>query len=240
MMRSPQGRGIIAIATLALVALAGCASKDATVTTDVITPGVWDIRADTDHILAWAHNSGDADVPIAWSLTSAGGAALPAGWNASFSPADATLSPVGSKVAASRGYSYPDWARTLITLTLPEQQGAGTFDLVLHAGEATKALKATVHADRTNVSGPGSRVEVHYEGRFHDTGEVFDDGDFPTTLGSAQTVPGFSFGLMGLAPGETATISIPPPFGYGYDDATRAQFLGKTLDFTVTITSLEG
>jgi hypothetical protein len=232
---------LAALSVLIAAGLAGCTEDEPmTVSTAVITPGVWDIRGDTDRIMAWARNSGDADVTVAWSLTSADGA-LPDGWVVTFTAPSATLRPAGTKVSGARGYSYPDWAMTMVTLTLPAGQTAGTYDLVLHAGAAQQAVRATVHGDRTNVSGPGSRVEVHYEGRFADSGVLFDDGDFPTTLGQGQTVPGFDFGLMGLAAGETAVLVIPPPFGYGYDPPpSHAKFAGETLEFTVTLTSLEG
>lgn len=233
-------RAILLVAVMGLVALAGCASDEPAVKADVITPGAWDVAGDTDHILAWAHNAGDKDETVAWSLTGADGA-LPDGWSATFDPLIAALSPSGTKVGGARGYEYRDWTRTLVTLTLPADQAAGTFDLVLHAGKAQRHIQAVVHADRTHVSGPGSRVDVHYEGRFQDNGELFDDGEFPTTLGSGKTVAGFDYGLMGLAPGETATLVIPPAFGYGYDaTGSYAQFNGRTLLFKVTLTSLEG
>ena len=184
-------RTLPAAALLLAGLLAGCAAgeeRTPNVTADLITPGTWDIRADTDRVMAWAHNEGDADTPIAWSITGAG---------------------------------------------VQLQREA--------AGPAKTAVNATVHASRGAVSGPGSRVEVHYEGRFADTGEAFDDGDFPTTLGQGQTVRGFDYGLMGLASGETALLVIPPPFGYGYDPPpSHAKFAGKTLAFGVTLTSLQG
>lgn len=231
----------LAALLVASTVLAGCADDESTpVTADLITPGTWDIRGDTDHVLAWAHNGGDGDETIAWALTGADGG-LPEGWTATFNPMNAALQPDGTKLPGSRGYTYPDWTRTLVTLTIPASTQAGTYQLVLRAGEAERPIQAVVHDSRAHVSGPGSRVTVQYEGRFHDTQELFDDGSFPTTLGSGQTVPGFDFGLMGLAPGETATLVVPPAFGYGYDPpASHAQFAGKTLDFKVTITSLEG
>ncbi|MCA1819415.1 MAG: FKBP-type peptidyl-prolyl cis-trans isomerase [Halobacteriales archaeon] len=85
-------------------------------------------------------------------------------------------------------------------------------------------------------------MTVHYDGRFEDDGSSFDDGDFPTTLGSGQTVPGFDNGLMGLAAGETAVLHIPPAFAYGYDNADGSgyeQFNGRTLKFMVTVTALQ-
>lgn len=232
----------LSVATgLAFVLLAGCTGDETAVTTDLITPGVWDVRGDTDHILAWAHNAGGKEARVEWSLTSGDGAPLPAGWNVTFSAASATLAPDGTKVQGTRGMTYPDWARTLITLDLPAGQAAGTFNLELHAGPATRAIDVTIHDHRGNVSGPGSRVTVAYEGRFADTGELFDDGEFPTVLGSGGTVAGFDYGLMGLAAGETATIVIPPAFGYGYDPPrSHAKFAGETLEFKVTLTELEG
>jgi hypothetical protein len=233
-------RALLIVLPLGLALLAGCAAQEkAEVTADLITPGVWDVRGDKDHILAWVHNGGSEDVAVDWSLTSEDGAPLPAGWNVTFSAASATLSPDGTKVQGSRGMTYPDWARTLITLQLPSGQAAGTFTLELHAGSATRDVTMTIHPDRTNVSGPGSRVTAAYEGRFADSGDLFDDGEFPTTLGSGQTVAGFDFGLMGLAVGETATLVIPPAFGYGYDPpASHARFAGKTLEFKVTLKAL--
>ncbi|HEX2065891.1 MAG TPA: FKBP-type peptidyl-prolyl cis-trans isomerase, partial [Candidatus Thermoplasmatota archaeon] len=91
------------------------------------------------------------------------------------------------------------------------------------------------------------QVTVQYDGRFEDDGSRFDDGSFDTTLGSGRTVSGFDNGLMGLAPGETATLHIPPAFAYGYDNVKptpqqaqqgypdMTKFNGRTLVFTVTI-----
>ncbi len=231
-------------AALLAAALAGCVAKDEPapqVAADLITPGQWDIRGDTDRVMAWAHNTGEGDAKIAWSITSAGGKPLPNGWAVTFDPLTSGLSPAGTKSANGRGYAYLDWAMTMLTLTLPAGQAAGAFALELHAGPATTPVNATVHAERGHVSGPGSQVEVQYEGRFADSGETFDDGEFPTTLGRGDTVPGFDHGLMGLAAGEQAILVIPPPFGYGYDPPpSHAQFAGKTLAFRVTITSLQG
>lgn len=236
-MRGP----LIASVCTTFVLLAGCADKGDDVSADLITPGVWDVRGDTDHILAWVHNGGDEQASVDWSLTSANGEPLPAGWTVTFSTPSATLSPDGTKVQGARGMTYPDWARTLLTLELPQNAPAGEFALELHAGDATRDIAATVHANRVDVSGPGSKVTVQYEGRFADTGDLFDDGEFPTVLGSGGTVAGFDYGLMGLAAGETATIVIPPAFGYGYDPPrSHAKFAGETLEFKVTLTELEG
>lgn len=224
-----------AAAAFALLALAGCAAPAPTVTADFITPGVWSVRGSTDYMYAWAHNPGAGTLPLTWSLTLAGNAPLPAGWKVTFAPAGATLSPAGTK----EGRSYPDWAATLITLTLPANEPAGNRTVELHAGDTVKSETLSIAATRGKVSGPGSKVNVHYDGRFEDDNTRFDTGDFPTTLGSGQTVPGFDNGLMGLAPGETASLHIPPAFAYGYDNpaGNYAKFNGRTLLFIVTMTN---
>src|SRR5688572_11452589 len=148
-------RSLLPACLIVAAALAGCAKDDVGVQADLITPGMWDVRGDTDHILAWVHNGGDKDIPIEWSLTGQDGGPLPAGWNVTFTPASVSLRPDGTKVQAPRGMTYPDWARTLITLDLPEDQPAGAFALELHAGEASRDIAVTVHSDRGHVSGPG-------------------------------------------------------------------------------------
>ncbi len=231
---------IIATSILAATLLSGCASDDG-VTTNFITPGEWQVGGNTDHILVWAHNGGSSTVEFDWSLTGPGGAALPESWQISFGTPSATLEKDGSKVQGSRGFEYTDWARTLITLTIPADEPAGAHDVELHAGDAMAKGTLNIAANRTTVSGPGSEVTAAYEGRFTDSGELFDQGSFPTTLGSGQTVPGFDYGLMGLAKGEKAEIVIPAAYGYGYDIPAGnrlAKFSGQSLTFSVQITQL--
>lgn len=229
----------LAVATL----LAGCSgdpAEGADVTADFITPGEWNVAGSTDYMFAWAHNEGTGEQAITWSLTLADGAALPDGWQVTFDRPTATLAAEGTKGAGAGGRpTYPDWASTLITLEVPASQEAGTYEVELHAGPAVAEATLEVAAQRGNVSGPGSRVNVQYDGKFSD-GQRFDDGEFPTTLGSGQTVAGFDNGLMGLAVGETQTLVIPPAFGYGYDNppGNYARFNGQTLHFTVTMKSI--
>jgi hypothetical protein len=227
-----------------VVLLAGCSGDKPSVgagssVTDFITPGTWDVRGTPDRMFAWAHNPGAAPLEVDWSLTLADGAPLPSGWQVSFSPASSTLAANGTKVDSARGPTYPDWASTLITLSVPVNETAGARQVELHAGPLVTSATITVAANRMAVSGPGSKVTVHYDGRFSD-GKSFDDGEFPTTLGSGQTVAGFDNGLMGLAVGETQTLVIPPAFGYGYDNppGNYARFNGQTLHFTVTMKSI--
>lgn len=227
------------VALLAAALLAGCtesATQPGGSKADFITPGTWDVRGAPDFMYAWAHNAGAGEMDIKWNLTLAGGAALPAGWKVAFAPASAHLSPNGTK----QGGAYPDWAATRITLTLPPSEPAGNRTVELHAGTLTATETLVIASQRGKVSGPGSKVTVHYDGRFEDDGSRFDTGDFPTTLGSGQTVPGFDNGLMGLALGETASLHIPPAFAYGYDNppGNYAKFNGRTLLFIVTLKGL--
>ena len=227
--------------TLLLAGCSGDSAEGAAVTADFITPGEWHVAGATDYMFAWVHNEGAGEQAVTWSLTLADGAALPDGWQVTFDPPTATLAAEGTKGAGAGGRpTYPDWASTLITLEVPAGQGAASHDVELHAGPATTKATLEVVAERGNVSGPGSRVTVQYDGRFEDDGSQFDDGEFPTVLGSGQTVPGFDFGLMGLALNETATLAIPPAFAYGYDNppGRYSQFNGRTLLFTVTMKAI--
>lgn len=216
---------------------------DGTLSLDAITPGNWSIGGTTDRILAWVHNEGGSTVSGRWNLSLEGGLPLPVGWSATFSRPSFTVSPYGAKSTAGGRPTYPDWSYTLVTLTTPADQAEGTFLLELHAGNATVPLVAKVvpASERATTSGPGSKVEARYDGRFRQNGERFDSGSFPTTLGSGQTVTGFDFGLMGLRVGETQTLQIPPALAYGYDNppgGSYARFNGQWLSFTVTLDSL--
>ncbi len=64
----------------------------------------------------------------------------------------------------------------------------------------------------------GDTVKVHYTGRLKD-GTVFDSsvGDEPLefTLGSGDLIDGFESAVVGMAPGETKTETIPSDKAYG-------------------------
>jgi peptidylprolyl isomerase len=61
-------------------------------------------------------------------------------------------------------------------------------------------------------------VKVHYTGKLED-GSVFDSstGREPLefTLGTGSVIPGFDQGIVGMAIGETKTITITPDDAYG-------------------------
>lgn len=64
----------------------------------------------------------------------------------------------------------------------------------------------------------GNTVKIHYTGRLAD-GTEFDSskGREPLsfTIGGHQVIPGFENAVLGLEPGESVTVTIPPAEGYG-------------------------
>ncbi len=72
----------------------------------------------------------------------------------------------------------------------------------------------------------GDTVTVHYKGTLAD-GTQFDssEGREPLlfTLGVGDVIPGFDAAVVGLEPGEKATVTIAPDDAYGprYDEAIQ-------------------
>lgn len=64
----------------------------------------------------------------------------------------------------------------------------------------------------------GDRVRVHYTGRTDD-GTEFDSSrerdPLEVTLGQGQVIPGFEAALVGMASGDTKTVTIPEVEAYG-------------------------
>jgi len=64
----------------------------------------------------------------------------------------------------------------------------------------------------------GDQVRVNYVGRFED-GSVFDssEGNSPLefTVGAEQVIAGFDKAVIGLKPGESCKVVVPPEEGYG-------------------------
>jgi peptidylprolyl isomerase len=67
----------------------------------------------------------------------------------------------------------------------------------------------------------GDTISVHYTGRFPG-GEVFDSSEgrppLKFTVGAGQMIPGFDAAVVGMARGETKTITIGPEQAYGLRD----------------------
>lgn len=66
---------------------------------------------------------------------------------------------------------------------------------------------------------PKDTVKVHYTGRLED-GTVFgsstDRDPIEFTIGAQDVIPGFSRAVIGMAPGERKTETVPPSLGYGH------------------------
>ncbi|MHB8633778.1 MAG: peptidylprolyl isomerase [Thermoplasmatota archaeon] len=209
---------------------------------DAITPGAWAVGGNLDHLMAWVHNQGTSRVGADVTLTGPSGGPLPTGWASNAYPGHLVLEPQGTKSQPVPGYyTYPDWARTMLNLTIPPTQAAGTFTLELHACNDTKVLNVTVTApgDRQITAGFGAAVNLTVDGHFHANGTRFWQGNFSTVLGSGQTVAGFDWGIVGMRLHETETLTLPPAFAYGWDNPpSMRSFNGQWLDFVITVDTL--
>jgi peptidylprolyl isomerase len=82
----------------------------------------------------------------------------------------------------------------------------------------------------------GTRVLVEYTGSFPD-GRQFDASPagqpFDVTIGETRLIPGFTEGLMGIRPGESRLLVIPPEIGYGDRGAGEVVPPGATLVFRI-------
>jgi peptidylprolyl isomerase len=88
----------------------------------------------------------------------------------------------------------------------------------------------------------GSRVNVHYVGVAHSTGEEFDASynrgaplDF--RLGVGQVISGWDQGVQGMKVGGRRQLIIPPRLAYGDRGAGRAIAPGETLIFVCDLVS---
>lgn len=72
----------------------------------------------------------------------------------------------------------------------------------------------------------GDTVRVHYTGSLAD-GTQFDSSvgrdPIQLTLGSGMVIPGFENALMGMAPGDTKSVTVEPIEAYGPHDARLVQ-----------------
>ncbi len=82
--------------------------------------------------------------------------------------------------------------------------------------EHTSDIRYTVNKAGNGTTSPGLSdvVEVTYEGRFLDTGEVFDSNfGFPFIL--SQTIWGWQIMLQEMKEGDEFTIYLPSKYSYG-------------------------
>jgi peptidylprolyl isomerase len=78
----------------------------------------------------------------------------------------------------------------------------------------------------------GDTVRVHYTGRLED-GTEFDSsvGKDPLEfqVGQGQLIAGFEQAVVGLAPGETCSITLQPAEGYGESDPSMIQDVPRQM-----------
>jgi peptidylprolyl isomerase len=64
----------------------------------------------------------------------------------------------------------------------------------------------------------GSKVKVHYTGKFEDN-NIFDTSKdkepLEFTVGEGQLIPGFEQGVVGLTTGDKKTVELEPEQAYG-------------------------
>jgi peptidylprolyl isomerase len=88
----------------------------------------------------------------------------------------------------------------------------------------------------------GDTVKVHYNGRL-DNGFLFDSSEgadpLELELGSGRFIPGFEEAIVGMSPGESKTVLIPPEKAYGKYCEDRVVKLDKK-DFPEDVIPAEG
>jgi len=100
----------------------------------------------------------------------------------------------------------------------------------------------------TPGSGPqparGASVEVHYEGRFADTGDVFDSSrargkTFRFTLGEGKVIGGWEVGVSSMQVGELSEIICAPQYAYGVKGIPPNIPPSATLRFEVELLAVD-
>jgi FKBP-type peptidyl-prolyl cis-trans isomerase len=66
----------------------------------------------------------------------------------------------------------------------------------------------------------GDILRIHYIGRLHETGEIFDrsrkkDGPFEFKLGEREVIAGWDIGIVGMRMAGSRTLTIPSEKAYG-------------------------
>ncbi|GAB6265457.1 MAG: peptidylprolyl isomerase [Methanothrix sp.] len=88
----------------------------------------------------------------------------------------------------------------------------------------------------------GDTVKVHYTGKLG-TGVIFDTSEgcdpLEFEIGSGSFIPGFEEAVVGMSPGESKKVQIPPEKGYGNYREERAITMDKK-DFPSDLVPVEG
>ena len=88
----------------------------------------------------------------------------------------------------------------------------------------------------------GDTVKVHYTGRLG-TGVIFDTSDgcdpWSSKLDQDFFIPGFEEAVVGMSPGESKTVKVPPEKGYGSYRDDRVITMDKK-DFPSDLVPVDG
>jgi len=100
-------------------------------------------------------------------------------------------------------------------------------------------VKQIIKAGAGEKPKSGCTVAVHYTGKLTD-GTVFDASagyPFSFVLGSGSVITGWEKGIASMLPGEKATLTVSPEYGYG-DKAEDEIPPNSTLVFEVELVSV--
>jgi peptidylprolyl isomerase len=128
----------------------------------------------------------------------------------------------------------------------PPLKGAPKFPAV--TGTLKKSLVSKdLKTGHGRAAKAGDSLEVFYTGISCDTGKLFDSSykstpaqPFPVTpLGTAQVIPGWNQGLIGVKAGGVRELVIPASEAYGAAGSPPAIQGNDTLDFIVQVKSVK-
>ncbi|KAF1963503.1 hypothetical protein CC80DRAFT_587901 [Byssothecium circinans] len=115
---------------------------------------------------------------------------------------------------------------------------------VIASAQSSLGIDVTRHVECTRKSQKGDKIEVHYKGTLQSDGSKFDssydrDKPFKFTIGRGQVIKGWEQGLLDMCIGEARTLTIPPEYGYGYEDNGPIP-AGSTLIFETELLGIKG
>ena len=116
-------------------------------------------------------------------------------------------------------------------------------DVAIHRGEVWERIRNGARSQALPVSAPikgessmrkaqqGDRVQVHYVKRSQDGSVVSSRGHAPVELTVGvdhPRLPGLGLALVGMAPGASTTVTVPPEQAYGRSDPGLVYRLART------------
>jgi len=136
---------------------------------------------------------------------------------------------------------------TVPNIPIEETTFASTLNVNLAA--STKTASGLYYRDLTVGTGTtalnNSTVSVYYTG-YRTDGSVFDPGVAspsnpygPIALATANLIPGFIEGIVGMKVGGTRQLIIPPSLGYGEGGFPGVIASNAVLVFTVQLASVQ-